>query len=213
MLAAVLGAALPGTAVSFDAPDAGWAADRATDRATDRAAASKTEETVNAFLYQIREDSQARLADWEPVRDGRGFLVGRQPPVRRYRLCYLVTAWAASAGREHGLLSAALAVLASVDVIPPTLLTGSLASTEVPVTFAVGHPDAPAASWQIFTALGTRPRPALDLVVTAPLIPALLTEFAPPPEEINLGTNGTVPAAEPERDVPGWSRKKIRENS
>jgi hypothetical protein len=47
--------------------------------------------TIDLFLYDITEDTERRSSDWEDFRGDDGRVIGRQPPVRYYRLSYLAT--------------------------------------------------------------------------------------------------------------------------
>ena len=79
----------------FDAPTKDWVARR-------------NGPTVDLYLYDIREDLQRRVPAWEDVRGVDGKVAARQPPPRRFKLSYLVTAWTQRPEDEHRLLSALL---------------------------------------------------------------------------------------------------------
>lgn len=143
--------------VVFDAPQTVWSEPGHTAR-------------VDAYLYSIVEDLSRRPADFEDVRDEQGRVTARRPPQRRYRLHYLLTAWAGTTNEEHRLLSQLLAALAEEQVIPEEHIAGDLASAGVPVYLSVAVGDKESADpWSLWRALGVPPRAALDLVVTAPL--------------------------------------------
>lgn len=76
------GGGLAGTdvEVAFDAPTRDWAAKR-------------TAPTLDAYLYDIREDVNRRERGAVSVRDENGIVVRRRQPPRWFRLSYLVTAW------------------------------------------------------------------------------------------------------------------------
>jgi hypothetical protein len=153
--------------VVFDAPTQDWA--------------SRTRgDVVNAFLYEIRENLTRRPNDWEEVRNEVGVITGRRPPLRRYDLSYVVTAWASTAEREHTLLSRMLVALVSDQAIPPEHVAGALAEEGVPVYVAVGLPGNPPMAPMMWSMLGVPPRPSLDLVVTAPLPRPTATAVAGP---------------------------------
>jgi Pvc16 N-terminal domain len=96
---------------------------------------------VDAFLCDIREDGAGLSADTSPVRAPDGGLVGRQPPVRRYRLSFLLTAWAADVVAGYELLGAVMAACAADDVVSPDCLRGTLARAGLPVTLRCAPPD------------------------------------------------------------------------
>ena len=163
--------ALHGTNVDivFDAPTRQWA---------DQVRGS----VVDAYLWEIREDLSRRHNDWEELRDERGRVTGRRPPLHRYRLRYLLTAWGGATADEHRLLSSVLSALADEQAIPADHVTGDLIDEGLPVFVSVALPgegDTPPPS-DLWGALGVAPRPALDLVVVAPLPrPAPSTTAAP----------------------------------
>ena len=69
-----------GIDVAFDAPTRDWTARR-------------NAPTINAYLYDIREDVNRRQRGHIPVRDERDVVVKHRQPPRWFRLSYLVTAW------------------------------------------------------------------------------------------------------------------------
>lgn len=176
LLQSVLGATLPkGAGVSFEPPDSAWAA------------REHTKPAVNAFMYKVREDTSSRVGSWVDERSTDGYVVGRRAPTRHYQIWYLVTAWAPRVEQEHMLLSAALAALALHDTIPPSQLTGVLADAGASVHLSVANPELQSAPSDIWSALGTPPRAALDLVVAATLVPAAVAELAPAVKQLDLG--------------------------
>ncbi|MFD6414649.1 DUF4255 domain-containing protein, partial [Nocardia asteroides] len=87
-----------GIDVAFEAPTRDWAARR-------------NGPVVNAYLYDIREDTARRQSGKMPVHDDRNIVVRRRRPPRWFKLSYLVTAWTKTPQDEHRLLSAVLATL------------------------------------------------------------------------------------------------------
>jgi uncharacterized protein DUF4255 len=175
-LAAMLTRHLPdGTTVSFEAPCPAWVD------------APPGKQVVNAFLYSLREEMDGRAADWEDVRDERGRVLGRQPPPRRYELSYLVTAWAGDAALEHRLLSDVLRMAFAGEAFPADCRVGSLAETGLAVLLRVVRPDPPYSPTAVWADLGLPPRLVVDVAVSAPLAPPLVTELAPPAEGMHLG--------------------------
>ena len=168
--------------VSFDAPTAQWAAEL-------------SDPVINLFLYDIREDLQGQSSDEIDVRDGDGKLIGRLPPPRRYQLSYLASAWTKDAEAEHALLGAILATVPDEPGIPARHLAGRLAEQPLPVQIKVGMPLAGANTWDLWAALGTPPRSAVEIVVTAPLVPELRTDLAPPAVNLELGVSRKPPGA------------------
>jgi hypothetical protein len=165
--------ALHGSAVDvvFDAPTQQW---------RDHVSGS----VVNAHLWDIREDVTRRQNDWEDLRNDEGRVVGRRPPLHRYRLRYLLTAWGANVADEHRLLSSLLSALAGEQAIPAEHISGDLVDEGLPVFLTVALP-APGeeARPDLWSALGIAPRPALDVVVTAPLPRPVAATVATPVRE------------------------------
>jgi hypothetical protein len=155
---------------------------------------------VNAYLWEIREDVSRRQNDWEDIRNDEGRVVGRRPPLHRYRLRYLMTAWGANVADEHKLLSSLLSALANEQAIPAEHVSGDLVDEGLPVFVTIALPspgeDAPPDLWG---ALGIAPRPSLDLVVTAPLPRPVPATVATPVRErhITVAAPNGVPEVVP----------------
>ncbi|MFD7817885.1 DUF4255 domain-containing protein [Streptomyces sp. NPDC059785] len=157
-----------GIDVAFDAPTRDWAARR-------------NSPTVNAYLYDIREDVSRRERGTMAVKDERGLVVRRRQPPRWFRLSYLVTAWTKQPQDEHRLLSAVLATLLPREILPADELPGALGALglSVPLTVASLQTEARSLA-EIWSALGGELKPSLDVVVTAPF-PAFPEYDAGPP--------------------------------
>ncbi|GAA1563536.1 DUF4255 domain-containing protein [Kribbella hippodromi] len=151
-------------------------------------------ESVGLFLHLVRESqSTGAIQGWSEERDPGGRVVRRTAAERHYELCYLVTAWASGYERELCLLGCVLRAVAHHPVLPMAMLTGTLLEASGPVALAIGQGDAPSAAPEIWSALGLRPRTFLDLVVTAPVAPVAVTEFAGPPVTLDLAVDATTP--------------------
>jgi hypothetical protein len=165
------------------------------------------------FLASVQEDPRAVAADWEDVRDGQGHVRGRQPPIRRFDLLYLVTAWAKDSEREDALLDIVLAATAPTTRLDPELLGGTLRGAAQPVLLRL----APEAA-QVYASFDLPPRTVLGLSVNAPLLRPLSTDLAPPADQITLGVDRTSPAGGggltgPAVRRPGqWRRSRIDEH-
>ncbi|MCC3653960.1 DUF4255 domain-containing protein [Streptomyces sp. S07_1.15] len=154
--------------VSFEAPSRDWAARRNTP-------------TIDAYLYDIREDTERRQRGAVSVKDAQGIVLKRRQPPRWFRLSYLVTAWTKRPEDEHRLLSAVMATLLPHEVLTPSELTGALAELGLSVPITIGVPPAESRSLaDIWSALGGELKPSLDVVVTAPF-PAVPEYAAGPP--------------------------------
>ncbi|MDQ0788170.1 hypothetical protein QFZ64_003667 [Streptomyces sp. B3I8] len=164
------GGALAGSGVdiTLDAPTRDWAARR-------------NAPTVNAYLYDIREDVSRRHRGHIAVRDERNVVIKRRQPPRWFRLSYLVTAWTRRPQDEHRLLSAVLATLLPRELLPPSDLPDALRELglSVPVTVAGVQSESRSLA-EIWSALGGELKPSVDLVITAPF-PAVPEYDAGPP--------------------------------
>ncbi|MFE4520091.1 DUF4255 domain-containing protein [Kitasatospora sp. NPDC056783] len=156
--AVIVQGALPGGGVdvAMEAPTSEWAARR-------------TGPAVNVYLYDVHEELARREVGPVSVRDERGATVALRHPPRWYRLSYLVSAWTARAEDEHRLLSAVLGTLIRTEALPREHFGPLLgrAAPAVPVSVALrADRDRPVS--ELWTALGGRLKPSLDVVVTAP---------------------------------------------
>jgi len=157
-----------GVEVDFDAPTRDWAARR-------------NSPTINAYLYDIREDVARRQTGQLPVVDERDVVVKRRRPPRWFRLSYLITAWTKKAQDEHRLLSATLATLLPHELLPPDRLPGPLGALGMTVPLSVsGNRTESRSLAEIWSALGGELKPSLDLVATVPF-PAYPDYDAGPP--------------------------------
>ena len=190
--------ALQGTSVevAFEAPTKDWAARR-------------NAPTLDAYLYDIREDQTRRSVGFTEIRDDEGKLIGRGQPVRHYKLSYLVTAWTQRPEDEHRLLSAILSGFLRWNSLPPYSLSGSLADQplQIPVTIGLPPPHDRAIS-DIWSALGGELKPSLDLVVTAPIDTRQVEDTAAPVQEplrftVHRTTDGAFEEAGGLRPRPG----------
>jgi hypothetical protein len=131
--------------------------------------------TVNLYLYETHENRELR--DPAPVvrRDGDRFLKSR-PPLR-VDCTYLVTAWSnavddAQVATEHQLLAQALRWLSRFPTLPADLplgnplLAGSLQNPAFPHPVMTARMDDGKSLGEFWSALGSPPRPAFNLVVT-----------------------------------------------
>jgi hypothetical protein len=154
--------------IAFDAPTREWASRR-------------NAPAVDLYLYDIREDLERREVMLENVRGTDGFVVSRQPPPRRFKLSYLVTAWTQRPEDEHRLLSSLLACFLAHQEIPEDLLVGSLAELGDTVLVSIGLPPPQDRSISdVWSALGGELKPSLDLVINAP-VPVNVSIPAGPP--------------------------------
>jgi hypothetical protein len=149
--------AVPGRQVeiSFEAPTRDWAAGRNVP-------------TVNAYLYDIREDTSRREYGMISVRDQSGIVVQRRRPLRYFRLSYLMTCWTRRPEDEHRLLASVLGCLVGTEVLP-VAGGGVLASLGQPVQLALADsPRDSRSAADLWSALGGNLKPSLDVAAIAP---------------------------------------------
>jgi hypothetical protein len=162
--------ALNGSAVElvFDAPTKDWVARRSAP-------------AVDLYLYDIREDLERRVPNWEDFKDAEGKVTDRRQPPRRFRLAYLVTAWTQRPEDEHRLLSALLSCFLRNAMLKPTELQGTLAEADLPLYIDVAQPPSQDRSLaDVWSALGGELKPSLDVIVTAPMSMGRKGEYGPP---------------------------------
>jgi hypothetical protein len=165
------------------------------------------------FLASIQEDPRAVPADWEDVRDEQGRVTGRQPPIRRFDLLYLVTAWAKDSEREDALLDIVLSATVPTVRLEPNLLGGTLRGVTQPVLIRL----APEAA-QVYASLDLPARTVLGLTVNAPLVIPVSTDLARPADQITLGVDRSTPPgggglSGPAVRKPGqWRKSRIDEH-
>ena len=135
--------------IAFDAPTKEWASRR-------------NAPVVNIYLYDIRDDLTRREVAYEEVRDPAGRVTQKRPPVHRFRLSYIVTAWTQRPEDEHRLLSACLSAFLRHETMAPRELSGSLANQPYPIELTVALPPTEDRSIaDVWTALGGELKPSI----------------------------------------------------
>ncbi|WP_042403391.1 DUF4255 domain-containing protein [Streptacidiphilus carbonis] len=174
------GGALAGTGVeiAFDAPTRDWAARR-------------NSPTIDAYLYDIREDVKRRESGAMQVRDERGAVLRLRRPPRWFRLSYLVTAWTKRAQDEHRMLAAVLATLVPHELLLPEELTGPLAALGLTVPLSVAGTMDARSSADVWSALGGELKPSIDVAVTVPILSFPEYDAGPPVEEFTVRVRAT----------------------
>jgi len=166
------------------------------------------EPAVHLVLCWLSEDPDGQQSGIRDVRAEDGTLLGRQAPARRYRLRYLVTARAETVEAEHELLDAVLIAVSGLDSLPPDCLPKGLADTGLPVLLRVCPEPAIASS-------GIPEHAGFELDISAPLLPPLQTELAPPASELAVGMRRPMPQRHGEPAPAGngrqWRRARVTE--
>lgn len=142
---------------------------------------------INLFLYDLHENVEYRSTrgGWEEQPDRTR--VRRTPPVR-VDCHYLVTAWARDGAPrpeqdEHRLLGAAMTALLRHREIPRGMLRGVLASSEYTVRASALRTTNLRSLAEFWQALGGRPKPSFNLVITLALDVHAVEEGGLPPDQ------------------------------
>jgi Pvc16 N-terminal domain len=144
---------------------------------------------LGLYLHEVREEGEVTPADWSEIRGENGLMLGRLPPQRRYRLTYLVTAWAASPLDEHELLGRVLAGCAAHYTIPSEHVTGVLAETSQALMVRCAPFDRACDPRELWAAWRIPPRTALELSVLVPMPVAMLTDIPLPPRKMAVSSS------------------------
>lgn len=132
---------------------------------------------VVATLTDLREDTMGLPANWEELRDERGVVVARRPPIRRYELRYTITTHADSSAAAHALFDAMLGSISAISSIDPPYRHDHFADFPILIRTAEPRPT-----------MTERPL-SLDVIITAPMLLAWTSDVAPPPDEFTLGAS------------------------
>lgn len=157
--------------VSFEVPSKEWAAKR-------------NQPTVNAYLFDVREELDRRRVELQQVRDDDGRVTGRKRPPRFFRLSYLLTAWTQRPEDEHRLLSAVLHAFLSHEQLPEDILPAELDDLGAPLHVTIGEPPpAERSIGELWTALGGELKPSVELRIITPFDLARELPAGPPVTE------------------------------
>jgi hypothetical protein len=143
---------------------------------------------VSAALYEIVEEENARSNHVDDIRDDAGRVVARQGAARRYVLSYQVSVVASDAATEHRLLGRIVQGGVDRDFLPNDALPEAVRDAGLSVPLEVGKPRRAGApdglrigdeAWRV----------ALEVTLRVPVLPAPVTEIAPPAEQLDLGVH------------------------
>lgn len=143
-------------------------ADVSFERPADEWVSSLIRPTVDFFLFDIRENTERRETNLQlHFKDGRA--VKRLPP-RRIDLWYMVSVLTTEVADEHELLWRVLGTLLKHEQWPNGLLPDDLLPQDQGISGRLASADESRSSlFDVWSAIGARPRPALCYVLTAPL--------------------------------------------
>jgi hypothetical protein len=125
---------------------------------------------IDFFLYDVREDHDLRVSEWEVERRSDGMTTRKRPPVR-VTCSYLITSWPSSSAPdptqdEHRLLGEVMKVLLRHRTIPEGYLQGELAGQEPPLPARIVAEVQLHSLGELWQAMGGKPKAALHYAVT-----------------------------------------------
>ncbi len=126
--------------------------------------------TLNIFLYDVRENTVLRKAEWEIRRQDNGKVSRQRSPVR-VDLHYMLTAWAKAVEDEHRLLTRTLMALFRHPTLPEELLPEIFNDQPVPIPMRVAQQDSLRNPADVWNALDNDLRPAVNCTLTLALKP------------------------------------------
>ena len=122
--------------------------------------------TVAVYLLELEENTELRNTQYQTTRvNGRAEF--RQPP-RRIDLRYMVTVLTSNPDDAFRLLWRVLGVMMRTPELPIELLPEDL-KLEAPIVARVAQPDGGVKLLDVWSALGTEPRPSFGYTLTAPV--------------------------------------------
>jgi|Deesub1362A_J573_1020465.scaffolds.fasta_scaffold02089_6 hypothetical protein len=143
--------------VAFDLPNREWSA-------------RLNRPTLNLFLYDVRENTTLRRAEWEIRRKDNGKVSRQRSPVR-VDLHYMITAWAKAVEDEHRMLTRALMALFRHPTLPNDLLPEIFNDQPVPIPMRVAQQESLRNPAEVWNALDNDLRPAINCTITVALKP------------------------------------------
>jgi hypothetical protein len=171
--------------VRFDVPSEEWAG-------------SLSRPTINLFLFELHENTEKR--DSAPQTTVTGGRAERRMPPRRIDLQYMVSVLTADIEDEHELLWRVMATLMKHQQFPPEVLPESLRTITPPMVARIASKDESRSLLDVWSALGTEPRPAICYIVTAPMDLSVAIE-APLVLTRTARYRRIAPGQEPTRDI------------
>jgi hypothetical protein len=159
--------------------------------------------TLNLFLYDIRENPKMRAQQpaWIVEKgDNGGFTRRRQPA--KFRLFYVVTAWAKDPEDEHRLLSRTLMALFRHPRLPGDLLPEASRDLEGHALLQVAQEEDFQNASDLWSAMDNEMRPAIVCVVTMTVDPYLPVSGAlVRTRELRIGPSGVPPSEQLDQGV------------
>ncbi len=139
--------------VRFDQPTRNWAA-------------GLTRPAINCYLYDIRENYELRSREWIVEQQPDGRAKKKLSPLR-VDVSYLITAWTNEVEDEHAILWRVLVALASLPIIPESMLEGRLLEQPFPIpTQTAQVPQAMPNLSDLWSVMENELKPAINYTVT-----------------------------------------------
>jgi hypothetical protein len=138
--------------VRFDMPTKDWAA-------------GIQKPTINAFLYDLRENQDLRGN--ERFLERRGSLASEVRPPVRIDLTYMITVWTSDVADEHQLLGTVLSTLLSLPVLPEDILKGAMQNQPWPLRAWIAQTERTPNAWDFWSGLDGRLKAGISYVITA----------------------------------------------
>lgn len=192
----------------------------------DFAPVSAARNTLNLYLYDIRENRDLRTAAPYLLRHPGG-RIERKFPSARIQASYCITAWSPAMATpgvdpsldEHRLLAQVLRALLRHPELPPAALVGTLAGQALPPPTIAGLPQSDKAVNDFWSAIGGQLRPSIDFRVTlsldyldpveGPMVSTAVLKVAQPggaDEQIQIGGQVRDGSAPPRPIANAWVR-------
>lgn len=201
----------PKPAFFFTVPNDKWQADVTNNGTSMR---------LNIYLYEVRENRDWRRPELDPIDLPNNTVSFSRPPV--YLDChYLISAWSPTEDTElltpvedeHATLAATLKLLYNNPIVTPATLGvpgGGPVFQQAQLAFTVAPPEAPRVLNDFWSTMKLPWRPAIQLIVTAPL--DLMVDEPPAPRMITFTQRyaliGTT-ALEEWIQIGGWVLKQV----
>ncbi len=167
--------------IKFEMPTRDWSA-----------AVSKP--TVNAYLYDVRENHELRDTSRFVNKVGDDHFEHRGAV--RVDLSYMISVWTSDISDEHQLLGSILTTLLRFPTLPDEVLRGALVTQQFAPQAWIAQPERAPNSWDFWGHLEHRMKSGLSYVITAAIEP-----FAGTGVKL-VGATRTIALNSPKRNPP-----------
>jgi hypothetical protein len=133
--------------------------------------ASVSKPTINAYLYDMRENHELRSNDVYLTRAADKKTGTQRRAPARMDLSYLITVWTSDIADEHQLLGQILLTLLRFPLLPDEVLKGSLLTQPLPIQAWIAQPERTPNPWDFWGHVEHRLKSGLSYVVTTAFEP------------------------------------------